>query len=184
MRAHKTLADKYKQRLIAYEAGQHAVGVGGGENNDRLTALLLAANRHERMGRLYTRYLNAWRDTAGGDLCCLFSSTGTWSKWGSWGLLEHNGDDTPKYQAVLRWNAANPALPTRRRAPAQGMARAWHVHENYSADTGEGCDKSNSDRFYHWGGLLGLIALIEAGHLGGPERPLTASADKESNEIP
>jgi neutral trehalase len=47
-----------------------------------------------------------------------------------------------------------------------------HVHENYSAETGEGCDVRNSDRFYHWGGLLGLIALIEAGHLPPPEQPL------------
>jgi len=36
-----------------------------------------------------------------------------------------------------------------------------HVHENYCGDTGEGCNKGNSDRFYHWGGLLGLIALLE-----------------------
>jgi putative isomerase len=41
-----------------------------------------------------------------------------------------------------------------------------HVHENYNADTGEGCDAQSSDRFYHWGGLLGLIAFIEAGHMG------------------
>lgn len=38
-----------------------------------------------------------------------------------------------------------------------------HIHENYNADTGEGCDKRMSDRFYFWGGLLGLIALIEDG---------------------
>jgi neutral trehalase len=38
-----------------------------------------------------------------------------------------------------------------------------HIHENYGADTGEGCDKQSSDGFYHWGGLLGLIALMEAG---------------------
>lgn len=36
-----------------------------------------------------------------------------------------------------------------------------HVHENYCADTGEGCDKGNSDAFYHWGGLLGLIGVLE-----------------------
>jgi len=36
-----------------------------------------------------------------------------------------------------------------------------HIHENYCADTGEGCNKGNSDRFYHWGGLLGLIAVID-----------------------
>jgi putative isomerase len=38
-----------------------------------------------------------------------------------------------------------------------------HIHENYNGDTGEGCDKHNSDAFYHWGGLLGIIALIEEG---------------------
>ena len=47
-----------------------------------------------------------------------------------------------------------------------------HVHECYNGDTGEGCDKANSDRFYHWGGLLSLIALMEAGYLEGPEDPL------------
>ena len=36
-----------------------------------------------------------------------------------------------------------------------------HVHENYCADTGEGCGKTNSDSFYHWGGLLGLIAILD-----------------------
>jgi hypothetical protein len=47
-----------------------------------------------------------------------------------------------------------------------------HVHENYNGDTGEGCDVRNSDRFYHWGGLLGTIAFLEAGVLAGPEEPL------------
>lgn len=36
-----------------------------------------------------------------------------------------------------------------------------HIHENYNGDTGEGCDVDNSDSFYHWGALLGLIALWE-----------------------
>lgn len=36
-----------------------------------------------------------------------------------------------------------------------------HVHENYHADTGTGCDAGNSDAFYHWGGLLGLISVLE-----------------------
>lgn len=34
-----------------------------------------------------------------------------------------------------------------------------HVHENYSGDDGMGCGKWNSDKFYHWGGLLAYIAL-------------------------
>lgn len=36
-----------------------------------------------------------------------------------------------------------------------------HVHENYNAITGEGCDVESSDRFYHWGALLGLMEIIE-----------------------
>lgn len=36
-----------------------------------------------------------------------------------------------------------------------------HIHENYNNDTGEGCDVDDSDSFYHWGCLLGLIYLRE-----------------------
>lgn len=36
-----------------------------------------------------------------------------------------------------------------------------HVHENYDAVSGEGCDVESSDRFYHWGALLGLIGILE-----------------------
>lgn len=38
-----------------------------------------------------------------------------------------------------------------------------HVHENYNSMTGEGCDSGNSDKFYHWGALLCMIALMEGG---------------------
>ena len=34
-----------------------------------------------------------------------------------------------------------------------------HVHENYNAISGRGCDAGNSDKFYHWGALLCAIAL-------------------------
>ncbi len=36
-----------------------------------------------------------------------------------------------------------------------------HVHENYNASLGVGDDVKSSDRFYHWGALLGLIAYVE-----------------------
>jgi hypothetical protein len=104
----KVVANKYRLKLIVYEGGQHAVGVGGGENNETLTKLLQAANRHPRLGQIYAAHLDTWRDQGGGDLFCVFSSIGTWSKWGSWGLLEHSTDDTPKYRAVTEWNLANP----------------------------------------------------------------------------
>lgn len=36
-----------------------------------------------------------------------------------------------------------------------------HIHENYNAVTGEGCDVKNADPVYHWGGLLGYLAISE-----------------------
>ena len=39
-----------------------------------------------------------------------------------------------------------------------------HVHENYNGTTGVGDDVGSSDRFYHWGALLGLMSLEEAAH--------------------
>jgi hypothetical protein len=42
-------------------------------------------------------------------------------------------------------------------------AEKGHVHENYNAVSGSGDDVASSDRFYHWGALLGLIDLLENG---------------------
>jgi putative isomerase len=36
-----------------------------------------------------------------------------------------------------------------------------HVHENYNAILGTGDDVMNSDRFYHWGALLGYVEYLQ-----------------------
>jgi len=105
MQANKKLADQYGLKLVCYEAGQHFVGVAGGENNEQLTRLLHAANAHPRMGSIYQQYYAGW-EAAGGDLLCHFSSVGRWSKWGSWGLLQFADDDpqqSPKFAATMDW---------------------------------------------------------------------------------
>lgn len=105
MRAQKAIARKARLKLIAYESGQHLVGIQGGENNDQLTQLFHQANRHPRMGKLYRKYYDAW-DTVGGELICAFSSVSQWSKWGSWGLMEFSDDrpaDNPKFLATFQW---------------------------------------------------------------------------------
>jgi len=105
------LASARGLHLVAYEAGQHLVGHGGAENNEPLMELFHAANRHPRMGALYHDYLAGWKAN-GGDLAAIFSSMGTYSKWGSWGLLEYHGqpvEEAPKYQAVLEFLDSNPA---------------------------------------------------------------------------
>ncbi|MDW8026590.1 MAG: hypothetical protein RMK18_12115 [Armatimonadota bacterium] len=103
MEEQKKVADKYGLLLIAYEGGQHLVGVHGAENNEKLTRLFMEANANQRMGEIYRRYLHAWVKV-GGDLFCHFSSVGRWSKWGCWGLLQFYDDrPTPKFKAVMEW---------------------------------------------------------------------------------
>jgi neutral trehalase len=80
--------------------------------------------------------------------------------WAPMNLLVYLGlrnYDLPRARADLVQKSVNLLLKEWR--------EKGHVHENYNADTGEGCDKRNSDCFYHWGGLLGLIAFIEAGYM-------------------
>lgn len=42
-----------------------------------------------------------------------------------------------------------------------------HVHENYNANLGTGDDVTNSDRFYHWGALLGFVEYLQQTHAKG-----------------
>lgn len=110
MRNAAAVAAKHKVRLLAYEGGQHLVGVQSGENDEAMTRLFHAANRDPRMGALYTRYLDAWKEAGGGTFCA-FASCGRPSKWGSWGLMEawnQPVDAAPKLQAVLAWMQAHP----------------------------------------------------------------------------
>lgn len=51
------------------------------------------------------------------------------------------------------------------RKSSELLLKSWlsdgYVFENYNATTGVGDDVDNSDKFYHWGALLGYINLIE-----------------------
>ncbi|MFW5644772.1 MAG: MGH1-like glycoside hydrolase domain-containing protein, partial [Bacteroidota bacterium] len=48
------------------------------------------------------------------------------------------------------------------------LVKEWQedrrVYKSYNAETGRGSDLKNSDDFYSWGGLLGLIVLMEEGY--------------------
>ncbi len=94
--------------LIAYEAGQHLVGVNSAQNNQALTDLFIASNRDPRMGDLYRTYLDGWRAN-GGRMCVNFSSVSAPNRYGSWGLLEYDDRTAaPKYRAVLDFIRNNP----------------------------------------------------------------------------
>ena len=66
----------------------------------------------------------------------------------------------------LDWACADLAEKSRKLMMNEWLEHG-HIHENYNAETGSGCDVQNSDKFYHWGALLAVVALIEAGKLPG-----------------
>lgn len=66
----------------------------------------------------------------------------------------------------LDWACADLAEKSRRLLMNEWVEHG-HIHENYNAETGSGCDVQNSDKFYHWGALLAVVALIETGKLPG-----------------
>lgn len=106
--AHRAIADRYRLALLAYEGGQHLVGVGPAQNDERLTRLFVAANRSAAMGALYGDYLDGWRQQ-GGQLFMHFASVGRYTRYGSWGAKEYQTQDgAPKYDALLRFGAAHP----------------------------------------------------------------------------
>lgn len=47
-----------------------------------------------------------------------------------------------------------------------------HVHENYNAILGTGGDVTSSDRFYHWGALLGYTEYLEESRAGVTAPPM------------
>lgn len=99
--SHAALASAKGVELLAYEGGQHLVGVGAAAGNATLDGLFDAANRDSRMGAFYASYLDAWK-TGGGGLFMHFSDFGTVSRFGRWGALElATQTASPKYDALV-----------------------------------------------------------------------------------
>ena len=108
METNKALADAWQLRLLAYESGQHLVGVNEVVDNEAVTNLFIAANRDPRMGAAYSQYLDGWK-TRGGELMAVFSLAGQPGKWGSWGILEYiTQPGSPKYDAVYTFTTTTP----------------------------------------------------------------------------
>jgi hypothetical protein len=111
IRGHRELADKLGMKLLAYEGGQHLAGVGPLMNDVKLVDLFALANRAPGMYDLYRDYLKLWNEESGGGLMCLYHSVGEYTKFGSWGLMEYDGQDparAPKYRAVIDHLDATP----------------------------------------------------------------------------
>lgn len=106
----KKVADNFGVDLIAYEGGQHLVGVGSVVNNDRITELFRAVNRDPAMKDLYLAYLEQWK-ASGGGLFMHFVNTSTPSKWGNWGAFDYLNEplaSAPKADALQTFIRTHP----------------------------------------------------------------------------
>ncbi len=95
--------------LSLYAGGQHLVGYEGVENNQTITDLFTSTNRYARMQEVYTTYLNGLQ-SRGVHAMCMYNSSSTYNKWGSWGLKEVIGQNelnTPKYLAYKNFIQSN-----------------------------------------------------------------------------
>ena len=94
------VATEYEVGLVAYEGGQHLVA--GNKSDEGTNALFDAANRDARMGELYTRYLEAWREVSGDGVMCHFNDCGPYTGHGRWGAMEFLGQEGSVKAAALR----------------------------------------------------------------------------------
>ncbi len=82
----------YKLKNIAYEAGPAFVGA------ESLDAKI-AANRDDRMKNTLIDSINNWY-AIGGELSMHYNLASPYSLFGSWGLVERLGTETPKFAAI------------------------------------------------------------------------------------
>lgn len=104
-------------KFIAYEGGQHLVGVGSAMSNSTLNQKFWQANRAQRMYDLYLQDLSIW-EAAGGDLFVEYSSAGRYTEWGSWGTYEWQNQpisSAPKYAAIQDFIASGGSAPPKLR---------------------------------------------------------------------
>ncbi len=109
---HAEAAASYGLDLIMYEGGAHLTAVASDMDEERLTEFLTAFGNSAEMGALYDRLLSAWT-ASGGVLFNAFVDVAVPSKFGIWGALPHLSAETPRWDALLRHNAAGP-LPDAR----------------------------------------------------------------------
>ena len=107
--SHRDAAQARGLSVIAYEGGQHLVGVFGVQDNDTIADLFVAANRDPRMKAIYEDYLDEWK-ARGGELFAIFALSFPYGKFGSWGMLEslQQQPRPPKAQAIEAFNTDNP----------------------------------------------------------------------------
>lgn len=101
----KGAGEKYGMGMVAYEGGQHITANGHVLRNDEdIIDFHIAISRDPRMKDMYATMLDLWQEYGGG-LHVHFVDVAAPTKHGSWGALEHLGQETsPKWQALMDFN--------------------------------------------------------------------------------
>ncbi len=90
--AYASMASQKRLALVAYEGGQHLVGIGPFQDDADLNSLFDQANRSDKMREAYLQSLKSWR-RAGGSLFMHFTDCAPNSKYGRWGAIEYQDQD-------------------------------------------------------------------------------------------
>ncbi len=109
VRTQAKIVARYGVDLVAYEGGQHLVAYGTHTNTEAGNEFLIAANKDQRMAKLYYDFLKGWKD-AGGKLFVAFSAPREYNWIGSWGIKEHiaqHPNDAPKYRGLMYFQKKN-----------------------------------------------------------------------------
>ncbi len=93
MQEYGNLAAARGLSMLAYEGGQHLVGVGATQWNPDIANLFAEANRDPRMATAYADYLEMWH-AAGGEIFVHYTSTSINSPYGNWGAQEYYDEPT------------------------------------------------------------------------------------------
>lgn len=107
MQSNAAVASSYGLKMVGYEGGQSLVGYNGAENDTAMTTLFGNVNRDSGMAPLYTQYLQNWVNS-GGDVFVHYSDMGGYAKYGNFGTLEYQDQDTgssPKYTALMAFSS-------------------------------------------------------------------------------
>ncbi|MDF1802047.1 calcium-binding protein [Thalassovita sp.] len=105
---HAKVAKRYGMQMIMYEGGTHIVGLNEWVDNEELTQIYTAYNYSVQVGSLYQDLLSGWQ-AAGGVLFNGFVDVAKPSKWGSWGAKRHLADESPRWDALMAYNANGPS---------------------------------------------------------------------------
>lgn len=105
-------ARRYDLQLLMYEGGTHVTAHGAQVNDERLTEFFKLLNYTPEMAKLYEELLGGW-SAVGGTLFNAFVDVAPASQWGSWGALRHLGDDNPRWDMLMAYNASGPQWENR-----------------------------------------------------------------------